>query len=230
MTLSLHRLRPAWPYIRLIAVAVVIATVFLATGLLCGAETAKPAFSVSTDGRILILTPIAPLKFRLIQSGPNSASGVAPAIVDGVADLLDWQLLVTFGDQPRPDPKPEPEPKPKPDPLPTPTTLWGVVIEESAERTAGQAVVILSPKVAALFDGKIQVGDAWKEDGTRRPLGPLDPYADRVEELEAAAKTKLRPMLFVVDPKGAIFYEGKLPGKVADVETLVGKIRKGEKP
>jgi hypothetical protein len=122
------------------------------------------------------------------------------------------------GPDPKPDPRPDPKPDPKPDPLPIPTVLWGIVVEESSTRTADQAAVIASPKTRAAFDANnFRVVD---KDLVVSP--DLKPYVER------AAKQAL-PVLFVVDDKGKVYFEGPLPANIPDLEALVAKLRKGTK-
>ena len=183
-----------------------------------------PAFtvSVSPDGKTLVLTPVPPMKFRVVGTGPNAANGFIPVLVNDIPDLLDWNLLVTFGGQPgpQPNPNPVPPPPPPPPPPPVPTVLFGIIAEESKERTPAQAVVIL--KVGG---GKLEIADPWKDDGTRYDLGPvMKKYVDRAIEL------KIKPALFIVSPAGVVYFEGPLPAKPEDVEALIAKIRKGGRP
>lgn len=221
---------------KLILVTVGISAVFLLYDLPVFGAAPKAdvvAFlpSVDESGR-LIWTPTVLMDSGLTVVGPNTATGDSAALVDGKPKRLKWKAYIVFDGQPiPPGPTPPPVPPPVPPvppPVPVPTVLWGIVVEESKERTPAQAVVLTSPKVDALFaanKGSFRIVDGWKDDGTKRDLGPaLDKYRDRSDEL------KTRPMLFVVDPTGFVYFEGKLPAKVSDVEALVGKIRKGEKP
>jgi len=212
----------------------------IAVCLLCGMPVwgAQPradvaAFNGATDdaGRV-IWTPTVPMDSGVTTAAPNVLTGDSAALVDGKPKRLKWKAYIVFDGQPIPPgptpPPVPPVPPPVPPPIPVPTVLFGIVVEETKERTPAQAVVLTSPKVDALFaanKGSFRIVDGWKPDGTKRDHGPaLNKYRDRSDEL------KVRPMLFVVDPPGFVYAEVKLPAKVADVEVLVGKIRKGEKP
>lgn len=137
--------------------------------------------------------------------------------------VVDGDQLFVFpylGPAPGPNPKPDPKPDPKPAPPPVPTELWAIIVEETAQRTPQQAIVLASPKVRAMFKG-VRVCDPVP--------GPvpneLKPYTDRVD----AANLK-KPVLFLTDLKGTIFFEGPLPETIPAVEALVDRIKKGMKP
>jgi hypothetical protein len=133
---------------------------------------------------------------------------------------FDGEIFVFPFAGPQPNPNPVPPPPPPPPPPPVPTELWGVVVEETAQRTPAQAIVLASPKVRELFKG-FRVCDPVP--------GPvpseLQPYVKRVDE----AKLK-KPVLFVADSKGTVFYEGSLPEMIGAMTALVDKIKKGGKP
>lgn len=114
--------------------------------------------------------------------------------------------------------KDAPKPEPKPEPLPVPTTLWGIVVEESSKQVPEQAIVLTSPRVRALFTNQpLRVID---KDTEVAPA--LQPYADR-------AKGKALPMLFLVDDKGTIYYEGPLPATVEAMIDLYNEKKGGGK-
>jgi hypothetical protein len=115
---------------------------------------------------------------------------------------------------------------PVPPPPPVPTELWAIIIEESAERTPQQAIVIASPKVRALFRGW-RLHDPKKDATTDNPTPvELQSYVDRVANPDAHLK---KPALFVVDAQGVVYHEGALPATVAAMEVLVAKIKGGGK-
>jgi hypothetical protein len=120
---------------------------------------------------------------------------------------------------------PSPEPDPDPEPLP-PSELWGIVIEESKNRTPEQAIVMAAPAVRALFpDGRFRVVDPIGDDGKRADIAEnMDSYAD-------IAMTKLNqwPMLFLVSPKGDIYYQGELPKTVDAMVELIEQKKGGAK-
>jgi hypothetical protein len=110
-------------------------------------------------------------------------------------------------------PNPSPSPAPKPTPV---ANLWGIVIEESSQRTAEQAVVLTSAKIRDLFtDGGFRVVDQ-----DTNAMSDVKPYQER-------AKGQKLPVLYLVDTNGTIYYEGSLPTNVAAMEVLVGKYKKG---
>jgi hypothetical protein len=206
--------------------------------LLCGlpvfgappkADVAAFLPSVDDAGR-LIWTPTVLMDSGLTAAAPNTATGDSAALVDGKPRRLKWKAYIVFDGQPippGPTPPPVPPIPPVPPPVPVPTTLVGIVIEETKERTPAQAVVLLSPKVGALFKadgGQFRIVDPWDDAGNRRDVGvAMRPYVVRAEAL------KIKPCLFIVSPDGVVYSEGLLPAKVADVEALVAKIRKGDK-
>lgn len=226
-------------------VALAIAAWFCLIGVLCSAEPPKPLieapekvepyrlieFKAAGDWES-VLWEIEPEDRVDVRIGENGKSGIFVA-PPGVYKLRAWATnftqkkqtqakhSITIGDPP-PPPKPEPKPEPKPDPKPKPTTLWGIIIEETAKRTSAHASVILSPKVESLFEpaGRFLVLDAWRDDGARRDLGAASAYAKRADDL------KVKPALFIVDPDGTVYYEGRLPETVGEVEALVAKIRR----
>ena len=74
------------------------------------------AFTATTDGQTIILTPTGVMKIRLQSSGPNVATGMAATVVNGAPEILDWSLIVTFGPAPGPGPNPPPPPPSPPAP------------------------------------------------------------------------------------------------------------------
>jgi len=104
---------------------------------------------------------------------------------------------------------PTPTPGPTPTPTPTPTELHAIVIEESAQRTPAQAIVLGSTRVRTAFKS-FQVED---KDAT---AASLQPYIDR-------AKSKGLPYLMIVNAQGQTWWEGPLPATVDDVLKVVVK-------
>jgi hypothetical protein len=138
---------------------------------------------------------------------------------DGIEEV---SYLLTRQDGPGPNPGPEPKPDPKPDPVPPPvpipTEIWAVVVEESSQRTPEQAILLASPKVRDLF-----AKDHFRIVDKDTAVNPdLKPYLDR-------STSKTLPLLYVVDGKGSVFYEGPLPATIQAAEELVAKIKKGAK-
>ena len=92
-------------------------------------------------------------------------------------------------------------------------------MEETAERTAEQKIVLLSPEVRKLFDDDVfRLVDKDFKPGADEPF--LQDYIDR------AVKGKL-PTLFLVGDDGAVRYEGPLPATVAAMVKLVEDTKKG---
>ena len=116
-----------------------------------------------------------------------------------------------------PPPVPPVPPIPPVPPVPVPAELWCIVIEESAERTPQQGIVLASPKVRALFPA---AGGFRLVDKDSKVDNALQPYLDR-------AKGQKLPITFLVDPKGQVYYEGTLPATVDAMTALVDKIKKG---
>ncbi len=199
--------------------------------LLAAMTLAVPALAADTIG-----IPVG-RKF-VIPFQVNGKNVVARAYVGADKVLTVWyvhsgdldsvEYTVTRKDvepdpQPDPEPQPDPQPDPKPDPKPVPTKLWAVVIAETKDRTPAQAAVLASTKFRALFDGGYRDFDPLDKDGKERAV-PVDlkVYAER-------AKTMTKPVLFIVDDSGNVYYDGALPATVAKAETLVAEIRGGGK-
>lgn len=123
-------------------------------------------------------------------------------------------LAITIGGKvqptPSPTPTPEPTPQPEPQPKPKPAELWGIVIEESSQRTPQQAAVLLSTDVRKLFgEGLFRVID---KDTNVDPR--YAPY------LQKSVGQSL-PKLWLVDAAGEVYFSGTLPSSVADMANLV---------
>lgn len=126
-----------------------------------------------------------------------------------------YSLVRIDGPAPTPDPKPDPKPEPKP--VPPPVELWGFVVEESADRTPQQAIVMGSPEVRKAFPQRFRIFDKDLEVDAL-----LKPYQER-------SVGKSLPMLFLTGPDGTLFYEGPLPATVADMLKLVAEKKGGGK-
>ena len=167
------------------------------------ASAAPPAFtvSVSADGKTLVLTPVPPLKFRVMSTGPNAASGVAPVIVNGVADFIDWKLSVVFGEGPLPPPPPPPPPV-------KPVAVY--YIHESGD---------LAPKEASVRDGL-----AWKKAadslGIRWLCFDKDSGAKKFPDATKRATAAGLPAVVFIDAQGMPDVT-KAPTTAAEMETLV---------
>jgi len=110
-------------------------------------------------------------------------------------------------------PGPEPGPEPQPDPNP-PAELWAIVVEESGERTAQQAIVMADPEIRGLFKAsRFRIVDQDEAAADMRS------YVKR-----ATDKGMKLPALFLVSPEGKVHFEGDLPATVAETKALVRKI------
>lgn len=153
------------------------------------------------------------------------ASPKEQSIVFVLASVTDsGPVLVTHTLHNGPAPEPDPDPDPDPEPLP-PSELWAFVIEESANRTPEQAIVIASPEIRSMFsEGCFRVVDPLV-DGAQVPVSAdVKPYAER-----AVLQKEKWPMLFLVDTDGKVRYEGPLPATVEEMKTLVETHKQGVK-
>jgi hypothetical protein len=148
---------------------------------------------------------------------------VAVPGANGQPPVLHAIPLVIGGTLPGPTPNPTPTPTPVPTPTPPPPTpvaadLWGVVVEESRNRTAEQAQILASPEVRKLFkDERLRVVDPIGDDGKPVVVSEdMKPYVQR----SVGRKTA---WLFLTDTKGVVLYEGELPTTIAAMKALVAK-------
>jgi len=142
---------------------------------------------------------------------------------DGIwMDSVVYELKRKDSPTPNPNPNPNPTPNPNPNPLP-PSVLWAVVVEETADQTPEQALVINSTKLRSLFpEDHFKVVDPLV-NGVRVPVSSdLTPFVDRAMLL----KDKW-PMLFLSSPTGDVYYEGPVPNTEVEFESLVAKYMKG---
>lgn len=132
-------------------------------------------------------------------------------------DFADATYALTRQDGPAPKPDPKPDPKPEPQPKP-PVELWGFVVEESADRTPQQAIVLGSMDVRSqLVEKRLRVMDKDLE------------VEDVLKTYQARAAGKTLPMLFLTGPDGTLYYEGPLPATVDDMLKLVAETKGGGK-
>ncbi len=95
--------------------------------------------------------------------------------------------------------------------------LWGVIIEESSQRTADQAAVLTSRAVRVAFEeGRLRVADQHVVDRDGKPPAGLEDWLE-------LAKPKPLPWLFLLGAEGVLLYQGPLPETVKDMLALVGK-------
>ncbi len=192
----------------------------------------KPGLKLQkgTDGRLVLAPDLPPgNRYKIADAQPTpdgSKTWVTYAwVIGGDPDagtyLLPYRLDgVTPG--PTPEPKPQPDPKPTPEPVPV-AQVWLLVVEETSQRTAPQAVVLASPKVRESVAGRIMLLDqSWALPDARQS------YLD-------AAKGKTLPQMFLVPgdpqttPASKAVYSGALPVAVEEMVLLIGKWQKGGK-
>jgi len=149
---------------------------------------------------------IAP--YATITPGQEGRLGVVCMVVaDGVGGLAVHE--VTVGEEPKPDPDPDPDPPPPP-----PDPLWGgVLIEESARRTADIARLLSNLKIRQAFETRGLVFNVVDQN-TKTPDGKahktLAPYVEMAQE--GAGNL---PCLILVGQAGKIHYRGPPPPTVA---------------
>jgi len=168
---------------------------------------------------------VTPSVYQIIVAVPGSGSSppVMYAIslaIGGASPNPNPAPTPTPTPTPGPTPNPTPDPAPTPTPTPTPVAadLWGVVVEESRNRTAEQAQVLASPEVRKLFkDEHLRVVDPIGDDGK-----PVEVAADMKPYVQRAVGQKVA-WLFLTDTKGEVLYEGELPATVAAMKALVAK-------
>lgn len=124
--------------------------------------------------------------------------------------LVDWNTgqdqlaehLITVGGTPGPVPPPVPPPDPTPPPPLAEMTV--IVVEETKERTAEQAWVLLDPTVRQWMATNGHHFRLLDKDLTSADSRP---WIDRATAPPATAL----PHLFISDNKGAVYYDGELP-------------------
>lgn len=183
-------------------------------GIAAGADGIVPATPFKVPFAVDSVSVTSRASFSLQADGAGILT-VHYVKGDSIEQVEYRVVRVDVKPSPKPEPKPEPKPTPPPEPKPVPvppSELWGIVIEESANRTPEQAEVLVSLQVRGLFpDGKFQIFDPVKEDGTpATPPPDLQPYVAR-----ARGKESSWPMLFLVAPNGDVKYEGPMPATVA---------------
>jgi hypothetical protein len=112
------------------------------------------------------------------------------------------------------------------EPVPPPAELWGIVVEETSQRTPQQAVVLSSPVVRALFkEGAFRIVDPKRGD-TEVDVSPdMKPYVERCKD--QTGQWLPLPILFLVDKPGRVYFEGALPANVPAMVALVNKHKGG---
>ena len=137
--------------------------------------------------------------------------------------------VVRAGPEPEPEPQPEPEPDPDPPPPPpTPDAVFGVIIEERSDRsklTPQRAMIMESAAVRALFAADcfhVRDDDVRNED--KQTPSDFKPYIDRARkhsDLDSSTSRWGPPILFLVDEKGEVLFEGSVPKDVPTAVTFI---------
>ena len=162
-----------------------------------------------------------------------AADGKATLRVLYVKGQAIGELTYTLTRDAEPEPGPDPQPDPKPDPKPEPVqNLWGIVVEESLDRTPEHAAVYASPKVRDLFEWR-----RFRVVDQSGPVAPdMEPWRQRaIRAARAACPTgtcpltprAFSPVLFLVDERGRLYYEGPPPNTIDLMVSLVEKTLKG---
>ena len=219
-------MKPRW----LILAVATLAALLYGLGVVAGAESPKATAPTFTIGGMSVEAGQLVVRFKPVYTAGNvgawdpeaAAKLIARLVVIGPDGVPSWTIYLpglTAKDGPIPPPPPVPPVPPIPPvpPVPVPAELWCIVIEESAERTPQQGIVLASPKVRGLFPA---AGGFRLVDKDSKVDNALQPYLDR-------AKGQKLPITFLVDPKGQVYYEGTLPATVDAMTALVDKIKKG---
>jgi hypothetical protein len=168
---------------------------------------------VANESGIVIDSPALVDVAKAIEPGRYTATGFEPG-----KKLESVTITVARGGTPIPPPGPVPPAPPEP-PGPTPTPvadLWGVVVEESGERTWRQASLLADDGFRKLFSAGFRVLDDDSDDAK----GPLKGYIER-------SAGKQLPMLFIATPAGVILHEGPLPTTVAEAAEIAKRAQEG---
>jgi hypothetical protein len=189
------------------------------------ARCEKPSLKLkrAADGTVTLAPDLpagTPYEWAEFGSGGTQTWGICTWIQAGRPKAATYWFAYRLDGDIGPGPKPEPDPKPTPDPLPV-AQVWLVVVEETAQRTAPQAVVLASPKVRESVAGRIMLLDqSWALPDSRQS------YLD-------ASKGKTLPVMFLTPgdpqttPASKAVFTGPLPGTPDEAVTIIGKWQKG---
>lgn len=163
----------------------------------------------------------------LVVLGPEAytlATGTHSATVTVSCDGLNETRVVTLSVGTKPEPKPEPGPQPGPNPTP-PTSLFGVIVEETKDRTPQQAQIVLSTQLRDALGGKLLLLDK-----DVKKIAGQDPAV--IATYQADAKGKQLPVIFLTgdDPehKGIRYADAKpLPATLEETLNLIKQIKEG---
>jgi len=166
---------------------------------------------------------------RWIIFGPDGFKPVQPTILDGGKAAL-WQgtageyaviclppgdaqpivgVVELGGPSPDPDPDPEPDPDPDPDPQPTPGATWGIIVEETSERTPEQA------RVYSNLRQRVTLNQVLLLDQDKP--GPAEKYVQAAREADAPL-----PVLVAISADGEIVSVQACPMDVATILEVCG--------
>ena len=159
---------------------------------------AKPGKHVISANGVWVLT-------KDIKVGDQTV----PVLVD--FGQYSYEATFVVGEV-KPDP-PDPTPGPTPHPTP-PGKVWVIIVEETKHRTPEQAKLFLD--IRKNLNVKVAIAD---RDQNHSPS--LDAYLEIVKEDDMPL-----PAMFVVTEDGTVWYKGKLPGTLAEIEKLVGRAKK----
>jgi hypothetical protein len=185
--------------------------------------------AVCSDG----IVPETPFKLPFTVDGKETihraqvvvdGDGVARLFIDYVKgnDILTLKYIMTRQDGP--DPQPDPDPDPDPNPVPPPGEWTAVIVEETADRTPDQALVINSKPLREMVK-TFRVVDPL-DNGKQAAVGlDVKDYVDR-----AMNYRDQWPLFFLTAPDGTVVFEGALPKTVDDAKSLISKhVGKGGK-
>jgi len=204
---------PDYPLRTFTAVFTAVASILTLVGSCIPSSSAPPANIYVTDSAGVVVD--APQIAALAGSQPGSY-----LITTWETGKKVESLSVVIGDGvgPGPQPKPEPKPEPKPDPKPQPkpSELWFICVEESKERDPKTTTQVLSNlELRAMFkDSRFRVVDK-------------DVPEDCGQWVQQSVGSKL-PRLFLVSPKGDVYFSGDLPKTAAETIAVVNKIKEGK--
>lgn len=183
--------------------------------------------SVGTDFKWAIVPETAAGRYLAVDGGKSvvfaSRTPGSYAFILGVANEGEVALSVhTLLNREGPDPDPDPNPDPDPDPTP-PGDLWGVVwVEESGERTAAQAAVILSANLEAYLKKEgleFRVTDKDDTDESDEAPSGLSAY------INLAKQSGDLPQVFVVKKDGRLAYKGADPETATAMIDLLNRLK-----
>jgi len=129
---------------------------------------------------------------------------------------------IAVGSDPGPDPIPPGPDPPDPDPPPAKAT-WCVVVEETSQRTAKQAIILASQDVRGCFAReRFGVIDKDVKDENGNVPERFKPYLD-------GANGKNLPWMFLVDNNGNVLFQGEMPDSVVSMMDRIKQHQKEDK-